>query len=316
MLRFTLRRLIESIPTLIGITIITFVLVHMVPGNPALVMLGPHANAHNIAMIDKQYGFNKPLYVQYFIWIWQVLHGNFGRSYTTNMQVTTLIGQALPRTLSIVGLSTVLAYIIAIFQGLYQAKNKGRLSDNVVTVFAYFFYAMPTFWLGVLLIIWFSISIPIFPPGGIVDPGQAFTFVAWFSHILLPVITLTIVTVAFMGRFMRQSVIDALVQDYIRTARAKGLHERTVLYRHAFRNSLLPIITLFGFSIGGLLAGALFTEEVFNYPGMGYLFWHSAITRDYPTVFAIVLIIGATTIAGNLLADILYAVADPRIRYN
>jgi peptide/nickel transport system permease protein len=316
MFQYAVRRIIESIPTLIGLSILTFIIVHLVPGNPAMIMLGSHATTHNIAVVDRIYGFNKPLYVQYFIWLWQMLHGNFGTSYTTNYPVITLIAQAIPHTLSIVGLSTVFAYVIAIVQGLYQAKNKGRLSDNIVTVFAYFFYSMPTFWLGVLLIMWLAIDIPIFPPGGIVDPGQPFTFVAWFSHILLPVLTLTIVTVAFWGRFMRQSVIDTLVQDFIRTARAKGLTERAVLYGHAFRNSLLPLITLFGFSFGGLLGGALITEEVFNYPGMGYLFWHSAITRDYPTVFALTIVIGVTTIAGNLLADLLYAVADPRIRYN
>ncbi|MDA8343885.1 MAG: ABC transporter permease [Thermaerobacter sp.] len=316
MLRYALRRLLESIPTMLGITILTFLLAHLVPGNPALAMLGPHATHRAIAVIDHQFGLDKPLPVQYVIWLWQVLHGNLGISYTQNLPVTTLIWQALPRTLAIVGIGTVIADVLSVIQGLYQAHHQGRPSDNIVTLLAYFFYSMPTFWLGVLLIIWFSIDLPIFPPGGISDPGQTMNFVVWFSHISLPVITLVIVTVAFWGRFMRASVIESLVQDYIRTARAKGLHERTVLYRHAFRNSLLPLITLFGFSLPTLFAGALFIEEVFNYPGLGLLFWHAALTRDYPTVFGITLIIGILTILGNLTADLLYAVADPRIRYN
>ncbi len=316
MLKYVVRRIIESIPTLIGISIITFILMHLVPGNPALVMLGSHATQANIAALDHQLGLDKPVYVQYLLWAWQLLHGNLGTSFSTNQPVTQMVWQALPHTLSIVGISTVLAYVIAIVQGIYQAKNKGSIADNTVTSVGYFLYSMPIYWLGNLFIIWFAIALPIFPPGGISDPGQSMNFVVWFSHMSLPVIALTLVTVAFWGRFMRQSVIDTLVQDYIRTARAKGLSERVVLYRHAFRNSLLPLITLFGFSFGGLLAGALFTEQVFNYPGMGLLFWQAALHRDYPTVLGTTMIIGITVILGNLLADLLYAVADPRIRYN
>ncbi len=316
MLKYALRRFIESIPTLLGITIITFIFVHMVPGSPAQIMLGPKGSPAQIAALNQQLGLNKPLPVQYLLWLWNVLHGNLGMSYIQGQPVMTLISSAIPRTLAIVGISTLISIVLAVVQGVYQAHRQGSLSDNVITVIAYFFYSMPTFWLGVLLIIWFAIDIPLFPPGGISDPGQTMNFVVWFSHILLPVFTLVIVTVAFWGRFMRGAVIESLVQDYIRTARAKGLNTRVVLYKHAFRNSLLPMITLLGFALPSLFAGALYTEMIFNYPGLGLLFWYSALHRDYPVIFALTLIIGILTVLGNLTADLLYAVADPRIRYN
>ena len=317
MLTYVIRRLIEAIPTLLGITIITFVLAHIVPGNPALVMLGPHATPRSIAILTHQLGLDKPLPVQYLDWLWMVLHGNLGVSYYQNVPVLQLIEQATPRTLAIVGIGTLIADIVSIVQGIYQAHVKGSITDNVITVVAYFLYSMPIFWLAVLMVIWFSIDIPLFPPGGIQDPGQTVvTFGSWAAHIALPVITIVIATVAFWGRFMRSSVVETLIQDYIRTARAKGVTEYVVLLRHAFRNSLLPLITLIGFSIPGLFAGALMVEMVFNYPGLGLLFWQAALQRDYPIAFGITLIIGILTILGNLLADLLYAVADPRIRYN
>ena len=317
MFNYILRRLLEAIPTLLGITIITFVLAHIVPGNPALVMLGPHANARSIALLTHQLGLDKPMPVQYIDWLWQVLHGNLGISYYQNVPVMQLIDIATPRTLAIVGIGTLIADILSIIQGIYQAHVKNSFADNLISVIAYFLYSMPIFWLAVLMVIWFSIDIPLFPPGGIQDPGQTVvTFGNWAAHIALPVITIAIASVAFWGRFMRSSVIETLIQDYIRTARAKGVTEYVVLMRHAFRNSLLPLITLMGFSIPALFGGALLVEEVFNYPGLGLLFYQSAIQRDYPIAFGITLIIGILTILGNLLADLLYAVADPRIRYN
>ncbi len=316
MLRYTIRRLIESIPTMLGITIITFILVHLVPGNTAAVMLGPHYTPSQAAALNHQLGLDKPLPVQYLLWLWQLLHGNLGISYTQGLPVLQIIGINLPRTLAIVGISTVIFTILSIMQGIYQAHHQNSVQDNVITVLAYFFFSMPIFWLGVLLIIWFAIDIPLFPAGGIADPGQTMNFTVWFSHIILPVITLVIAQVAYMGRFMRGSVVESLMQDYIRTARAKGLSERVVLYKHAFRNSLLPLITLFGFSVPTLFAGTLYIEMIFNYPGLGYMFWQAALRRDFPIIFGATVIIGVLTILGNLLADLLYAVVDPRIRYN
>jgi len=317
MLKYSARRLLEAIPTLLGVFILSFFLVHAVPGNPAVIMLGTHATRHNIAMVTQEFGLNKPLPVQFLIWLWQLLHGNLGTSFTYNQSVWSLIWQNVPRDLSIVGIGTLLASVLSILQGLYQAKVRGSLPDQAITWVAYFLYSMPIFWLAVLLILWFSIDIPIFPPGGIQDPTQTVvTFGTWAAHIALPVICIALATVAYAGRFMRASVVDSLVQDYVRTARAKGTSEFSVLMKHAFRNSLLPQITLLGFSVPSLFAGALFVEEVFNYPGLGLLFWNAAGSRDYPIILGTTAVIGVLTVAGNLLADLLYGLADPRIAYD
>lgn len=316
MASYIVRRLLEAIPTFLGITIITFLLVHMVPGGPAQTMLGNKATPFMVARLNHQFGLDKPLPTQYILWLWQVLHLNLGNSYYQTLPVWTMMMTALPNTLAIVGIGTILSDLVAILQGLYQAHKKGSVADHTITVFAYFFWSMPIFWLGVLMIIFFAIDLNIFPPGGIADPGQTPTFTIWLSHIALPIITFVIATVAFWGRFMRASVIDSLVQDYIRTARAKGLKDITILFTHAFRNSLLPLVTLLGLSIPGIFSGALIVESVFNYPGLGLLFWNAAIQKDYPIVLGTTVVIGVLTILGNLVADLLYAVADPRIQYS
>lgn len=316
MLRYSARRVVESIPTLLGIAVLTFLLVHAVPGGPAQELLGNQATPLRIAEVNREFGLDKPLPVQFAIWFWQLLHGNLGVSYQYNLPVSQLIMQALPRTLSIVGISTVLAMLVAIIQGLYQAKARGSVPDHAITGVTYFLYSMPTFWLAVILIMWFAIDIPVFPGGGLSDPGQTLTFGVWVDHITLPVICLTLVSVAGWGRYMRSSTIDSLVQDYIRTARAKGVRERVVLTKHAFRNSLLPLITLFGLSIPIIFTGALFIEEIFNIPGLGYLFWNAALNRDYPIIMGSTVIIGVLTVIGNLVADLLYGVVDPRISYD
>jgi len=317
MLNYIGRRILESIPTLLGVTIITFLLVHLVPSSPARLMLGNHATPQALARLSAQMGLNKPLPVQYVLWLGQILHGNLGVSFFMNQPVATLIEQALPRTLAIVGSATVISFILSIVQGVFQAYRRNSAADHSVTVVAYFLYAMPTFWLGVLLIIIFSFHFQIFPSGGLTSPGQtSYTFTAWAAHLVLPVFTVVIGSVAFAGRFMRSSVVEVLVQDYIRTARSKGLGEWIVVMKHAFRNSLLPLITLFGFSIPGIFGGALFVEEIYNIPGMGYLFWQAALREDYPIILGVTLIIGVLTVAGNLIADLLYAAVDPRIQYN
>lgn len=317
MLQYSARRVLEAIPTILGVLILTFLLVHMTPGNPALIMLGSHYSPEKYQHLVAQLGLNKPLPVQFVLWLWQVLHGNLGMSYEYNQPVWLLIMQALPHTLTIVGLGTLFAFVISIIQGVYQASVANSPQDLGITGVAYFLYSMPSFWLAILLIVWFSFDIPLFPPGGITDPGISNTsFGVWASHLFLPVITLTLITVAYAGRFMRQSMVNALVEDYIRTAHAKGVKPVTVLLKHAFRNSLIPLITLFGFSIPGLFAGALIIEEVFNYPGLGLLFWTAAGARDYPVILGITAIIGVLTVLGNLIADLLYGFVDPRISYD
>lgn len=317
MLKYLVRRIFESIPTLVGITVIVFFIVHLVPGGPAYAMLGPKASPAMVARINHQFGLDKPLWVQYGIWFWQLLHGNLGYSYFQQQSVWSLIWQAAPKTLSIVGIGILLSDIISIVMGVYQAYRRNGIFDYTATALGYFFYSMPIFWLGILMIVWFSIALGWFPSGGVQDPGQnVVTFGVWASHIALPVITIVIATVSYWGRFMRAAVIESLVQDYVRTARAKGVGEWGVLFKHAFRNSLLPLITLLGFSVPALFTGALIIEEIFNYPGLGLLFWNAALQRDYPVVLGTTIIVGFLSVVGNLIADMLYGMVDPRIQYS
>jgi len=310
------RRLLQAIPTLVGIAILSFLIVHAVPGGPAAAMLGPRSTPARIAAANREFGLDKPLPVQFGLWFWQLLHLNLGTSYFFNQSVASLIAVNLPRTLAIVGIGVTFAHVIAIAMGSAQSYRKDSIFDQVVMVLAYFFYSMPTFWLGIILIVIFSIGLGWFPTGGISNATETSAgFGVWASHIILPVTTIVIGTVAGWGRYMRAAMNEILIQDYIRTARAKGLGEFVVVFKHALRNSLLPLITLFGLSLPSLFGGALYVEVVFNYPGLGLLFWDGAVQRDYPVVLGGVIVIGAVTILGNLIADVLYAVVDPRIQY-
>ena len=316
MLKYVISRLLQAIPTMIGVTMISFLIIHLVPGSPVYTMLGPKASPRLIALFNQEYGVNLPLPIQYVRWLGQVLQGNLGISYFQNQTVSQLISVALPRTLAIIGIGVVVAHVISIAMGTYQAWRVNKWDDHTLTSFSYFFYSMPTFWLGLVMIMIFSFYLSWFPPGGLANPGQPpVGFTVWISHISLPIITLVLLIVAGWGRYMRTAMTETLVQDYIRTARAKGLSEWVVLFKHGLRNSVLPLITFVGFSIPGLFAGNLFIEEVFNYPGMGLLTYNAVINHDYPIVLATVLIVGLLTVAGNLIADLLYAFVDPRVQY-
>ncbi len=316
MVKYIIYRLIQAIPAMIGITIIGFFLVHIVPGGPAQAMLGAKATPQKIAEINRIYGLNKPIVVQYGIWMWQLLHGNLGTSYFYNQSVWSLISINMPRTLGIVGVSIVIAHVCSVILGSMQAYWKNTVFDYLVTTVTYFFYAMPFFWLGIIMVLIFSVDLNWFPSGGLSNPLNPNPGVgSWIAHSTLPIVTLVIGTIAQWAQYMRTSMDETLIQDYIRTARSKGLGESMVVMKHALRNSILPLITLLGFALPNLFAGALFVEVVFNYPGMGLLFWNAALQRDYPIILGIVVLTGLLTIVGNLLADLLYGLIDPRIKY-
>ncbi len=317
MVRYVVRRIIQSIPALFGVSVVTFLLLHIVPGSPVQAMLGTHYTAQRAAALAASLGLNKPLVVQYVLWAWNLLHLNLGYSYEYSVPVWSLIWQNLPHTLVLVALAVTIAHIFAIVLGTAQAYWRNTWFDHAFTVVNYLFYSMPSFWLGIIMIQVFAIYFGWFPTGGIANPLQtvpSFSDIA--GHLILPVACLVLLSVANWSRFMRASVVDTLDMDYTRTARSKGVGEFAVVVLHALRNSLLPMITLFGLSVPGLIAGALIVEEVFNYPGMGLLFWNAANVRDYPTLLGITMIVGTITILGNLVADLLYGVADPRIHYN
>ncbi len=297
---------------LFGVSVIVFILLHLLPGGPAKAVLGLRANKVQIRAFDLKYGLLKPLPVQYVDWVNQLLHLNLGFSYKENQSVDSLLAENIPRTLVLVGASTVLAIAIAIPAGIYQAVRRNKAEDYVMTGMSFLFYSMPTFFLGTILIIVLSQWLPLFPPTG---PTAAAPLMAQIPNLVLPILTLTLVTIALFSRYMRSSILENLVQDYVRTASSKGVSRTAILFRHVLPNAMLPIITLVGLSLPGILSGALITEALFNYPGMGLLFWNAAITDDFPVMLGTTIVVGIAVVVGSLLADVLYAVFDPRVRY-
>lgn len=311
---YLLRRSGHAIIVLIIVTIIVFSILHFLPGSPARALLGVHATPAAIAAFNAANGYNRSLPIQYIDYLSRLIHGNLGFSYHFDQPVGSLLALDLPKSVLLIGSAYVIALLIAIPVGVVQALRRYKLSDNVLTTLSFIGYAMPTFWLGILLLVVFSSTVHVFPPEGpqgasvsasLSDPGA----------LVLPVATLTIVTVAQFSRFMRSAAIDTLLQDYIRTAMAKGTSRWQMVRRHLLRNSILPLITLVGLSLPGVLSGAIIVEVLFNYPGMGWLFWTATGAHDYPVLMGFTVVVAAATVVGNLLADIAYAAADPRVRY-
>ena len=311
---FLIRRILQALLIVFLVTVFTLALVHLFPGGPIRSLLGPRATPEQVAYYNRLYGFDQPFYVQYLKWVGQLLHGNLGYSPKLNQTVTSLIAQDLPKTIILVFLGLAVSLLFGIPLGLYQAVKRYTTGDYILTGISFLGYATPTFFVGLLLIEWFAIDIPLFPPFA----PQGNTVAQILSQpraLVLPVIAYSFVLYALWSRYMRSSVMDNLVQDYVRTARAKGASERRVLWGHVFRNSLLSIITLLGLSLPTLVAGAIFVEVVFNYPGMGLAFYQAALNVDYQVLLGFTLLATLATILGNLLADVGYAVLDPRVRY-
>jgi peptide/nickel transport system permease protein len=307
---------LQSIVVLLIVTMLTFALLRSIPGNVAVAVMGPGAyrDPAAIKVFNSTYGFNLPWYHQYFLWLSHLARGQLGFSWIWNQSVASLLANRLPKTIILVGVSTFLALVLAIPIGVIQAVRRNKLTDHFFNAFSTIFYATPAFLIGIVAILLFAIKFPIFPPEGPQGEGLG-VVITQFNALILPIITLALVTVALFSRYMRSSVLDNLTEDYVRTARAKGASERRVLMRHVLRNSLIPMATLLGLSLPGILAGALITEAVFNYPGMGYLFFQSALKNDYPTLLGFIVVVSVATVVGSLLADIAYAVLDPRVRY-
>ncbi|HEX3921997.1 MAG TPA: ABC transporter permease [Streptosporangiaceae bacterium] len=315
MTAYLVRRLAQAIAVVFGVTLLVFLILHALPGGPARGLLGPEASTEQVHEFIVQNGYNRPLWVQYGRFLDQLAHGNLGYSYQYNQTVASLLSQDLPKSALLVGLAYLVALVIAIPLGIQQALRRNTIVDYVSTGVSFIAYSMPVFWLGILLILGFAVSWRVLPPEG----PQGATVAAVLHNpkaMILPVATLALVTIAVFSRFMRSSAIENLLQDYIRTARAMGVPERTILFRHLLRNSLIPIITLIGLSLPITISGAVLTESVFNYPGMGLLFWTSATSHDFPVLLGSTIVIATATVVGSLLADLLYAVADPRVRYS
>jgi len=309
---FLLRRTGQALVVLFGVSIIVFIMIHLLPGGPARAMLGNRATPAKIAAFNRQYGYNRPVEVQYVRWLANVLQGNLGFSAKLNEPVATLIGQRLPGDVLLVGLANLLALALAVPIGMVQAFRRNRLVDYVATGLSFVFYSMPIFWLGLILVVLFAVQIHLFPP--IVPQASLGELVTHPADIALPVITLTLVTIALFSRYIRSSTIDSLTQDWVRAVRAKGFREADLAWRHVLRNSLGPVVTLVGLTLPVVVGGAVIVESVFNYPGMGLLLWNAAQDEDYPVILGVTLVVAVATVIGSLVADLLYAVIDPRVR--
>jgi len=314
-LGFLVRRILQAAIVVLIVTVIAFLLLRLIPGNVAIAVLGPasYRNPATLAQFNAQYGFDKPWFQQYLLWLGHLLQGNLGFSWTLDQSVASLLGQRLPKTIALVGISTLLALIVAVPIGLLQAVRRNRTADYTFTSLSFLFYAAPTFFVGTVLILVFSVKLGWFGPEA--PQGGVMSDLTDWKDLTLPVITLALVTIALFSRYMRSAVLDNLTEDWVRTARAKGASQRRVLWRHVLRNSLIPIATLLGLSLPAIISGALITESVFNYPGMGYLFFQSAQRQDYPVMLGFIIVVAIATVVGSLLADIAYAVLDPRVRY-
>jgi peptide/nickel transport system permease protein len=313
---YIVRRLLQAIVVLLLVTMISFALLRAIPGNVAAAVMGPNVyrDPAAIKLFDDTYGFNKPWYDQYLLWLSHLVQGNLGYSWNLNQSVSSLLAERIMKDVVLVGISVILAVLIAIPIGMAQAVRRNKLIDHFFNGFSTILYAMPSFLLGLLLILILAIEVPVFPaeaPQG-VTLGSIF---ANFNAMILPIATLTLITIALFSRYTRSSVLDNLTEDYVRTAKAKGASERRILFRHVLRNSMIPVVTLLGLSLPGIFSGALITEEVFNYPGMGLLFFQQAQKEDYPVLLGVIVVVAVATVVGSLLADIGYAVLDPRVRY-
>jgi peptide/nickel transport system permease protein len=310
---YLIRRAATAIVVLFGVSLFIFLMLHLIYPTPAIDVLGPHANKLSITQWNQQHGFDEPWVVQYLRYINQLLHGNLGYSYKLNQSVASLFQERWLRSAYLSGITLLLSVVIAIPVGIYQAVRRNTVGDAVVTTGAFVTYAMPDFFLYLIAIQVFAITIPIFSFEGPQTTSMVSIIFDWRA-MTLPIVCLTLLNLAGYSRYMRSAAIDTVAQDYIKAARAKGLPERLVLLRHLLRNAFLPMITLIGLSIPDLLAGNLICEAVFNFPGLGLLFYDSLGSADYPVLLAYTLVGAVLVVVGNFAADIALTVADPRIR--
>jgi peptide/nickel transport system permease protein len=312
--RYIAQRIFFIIPVALFVCFITFMIIHLIPGDPASVLLGEEATPQSLAALRHQLGLDQPLPTQFGLWFWQLLHGNLGQSIQLQQPVLEAIFQRLPVTVELGGISLLYSLALAIPLGIYSATHRNSWVDWLVNVMSLFFTAIPGFILGLFLILFFGVTLRIFPPGGYVpfseDPS------ANLRDLILPVITLGTGAVAVNMRQIRASMIEALNQDYVRTARAKGLPEQKVAYVHALRNAVLPVLTIVGLQFGSIIAGAFVVETIFLWPGVGQLAVQSIFSKDYPVVQGIVLLAALSYMGANLLVDVGYVILDPRIRFD
>jgi peptide/nickel transport system permease protein len=333
MTQYILRRILSLIPVLIGVSIVVFALIRMIPGDPVIVMLGERARPEDIERVRAELGFDQPIFVQYIEWLGRVLRGDLGTSIINRTDVMTELQTRLAATLELVIFGLLIGLVVGVSIGIISALRRGSWIDLTATMGALLGVSMPIYWLALIAIYALAVNRQIFPPGARLDATMSVDRVTGFMlidtllmgdlelfanavwHLILPALVLSTTVMPILARLTRASMLEVMRQDYVRTAEAKGLRSRVVVTRHALKNALLPIVTVVGLQLGGLLGGALLTETIFSWPGMGQWTYRAILSRDYPIVQGAVLVSATIYVLVNLLVDISYAYLDPRIRY-
>lgn len=325
MLKFIIRRIIFAIPLLLGIASITFLVVHVAPGDPLDILMNQYQrrapDPQIMEAFRQKYGLDDPLHVQYFKWLKNCIHGDFGESFRYHRPVGTLILERVPYTLQLTVLALMFDVIFGIFLGIISAVKQYSLTDKIISVGSLIIYSIPGFWLALMLIIVFSVNLGWLPLSqtqsldyGLMSAGEQIK--DRFMHLILPVFVLGIASAAGTARFLRSKLLEVLSEDYIMAARARGLTEKTVVFKHALKNALIPIVTIYGMSLPFLLGGSVLIETIFSWPGMGSLAVEAVQNRDYPLILSTSMMGAILVVLGNLLADITYAIIDPRVSYD
>ncbi|RLQ94789.1 ABC transporter permease [Falsibacillus albus] len=317
---YMLKKFIQSLFTIFVVIIFNFFLFRVMPGNPlSTIMRNPNASEQAIEKIKKLFGIDQPMYVQLYLYFKQLFHGDLGMSFMFKQPVIQVIGEKLFPTILLVGVATILAIVVGIYIGIVAASRRGQKIDVISLTLSLFTYSMPTFWLGIVLIIFLSVSLNLFPTSGMATPGKVFSssfghMLDVAKHLFLPALTLSLVLVGQFVLIMRNSLLDVFTEDYITTARAKGFSEKLVTRKHAVPNAMLPMVTIIAINIGFMIAGAIQIETVFSWPGLGRLMYEALNNRDYPLLQGIFLIVSICVVLANFIADIIYGFLDPRIK--
>jgi len=315
--RFVVRRLVQAVPTFFGITLLSFIILRLAPGDPVTLMVGgtQGMRAEDLAAMRSAYGLDQPLPIQYLSWLAHLLSGDFGRSFLYKRPVIEMIQASLPNTLLLAGLALTLTVVVGVPLGIIAARFRGSWLDQVIRVVGVMGHAIPAFWFGLLFILILSVQFRLFPVGGMLTIGKdSFDIPDRLAHLVGPVLTLSFAGIANYSRYMRAETLEVLGQDYVRTARAKGLQENIVLFVHALRNALLPLVTALGTQIAFLISGAIVIEQVFAWPGMGRMTYDAARSKDYPIVMGVVVISSLVLMLSYLARDVAYGLVDPRIK--
>jgi peptide/nickel transport system permease protein len=315
--RYVVRRLLQALPLLLAISAVSFTILKVTPGGPLAAYEGnPNFTDDDRIRLEHAFGLDQPIPIQYIVWLGQFLTGDWGYSFSAHQPVLALISERLPNTLYLMGTVFVTVLLLAIPIGVIAAVKQYSWFDHVVTGTTFAFLSTPTFWLGLLLIIVFGLQLRLFPLGGIQTAGKPFDVFDRLHHLVLPVATIALVQLGSHVRYLRASMLETIGQDYMRTARAKGLTERVVVLRHGLKNAAIPLVTVVALDVPELFVGALVTEQIFGWPGMGRLFWDAATRSDYPVIMGILTVSSTLIVLANLFADVIYGYLDPRIRFS